>query len=101
MTKGKTYKLLVTGLLLFVLFNSSDAFLLLGLKDKGYSDTEMIGFYIFYNIAFALLAFPIGIWADNIGLKKMLLIGLLIFSIVYLSMGWAFSASQLKAFQKP
>ena len=84
----REYKLLVVGLLFFALMNSSDAFLLLALKQVGYSDAHMIGFYIFYNLSFALLAFPAGILADRIGLRSMIVIGLVIFAIVYSLMGF-------------
>ena len=83
------YKKLVTGLLLFALFNSSDVFLLLKMKESGFNDTSIIGVYIFYNLVFALLAYPIGILADKIGLKKIFIAGLFAFSIVYL--GFAFN----------
>jgi MFS family permease len=85
------YKLLVIGLLIFTLFNSSDAFLLLALKNQGMSDTHMIGFYIFYNLVYAALSYPIGAFADKIGLKTMLITGLLIFSGVYFFFGFAAS----------
>ena len=78
------YKKLVTGLLLFALFNSSDVFLLLKMKESGLSDTAVIGVYIFYNLVFALLAYPVGILADKIGLKKILLAGLAAYCIVYI-----------------
>jgi MFS family permease len=84
----REYKFLVVGLLFFALMNSSDAFLLLALKQVGYSDTFMIGFYIFYNLAFALLAFPAGMLADRIGLRTMVGIGLMIFAVVYSLMGF-------------
>ena len=77
------------GLLAFTLFNSSDVFLLLKAKQAGLSDTMVIGVYIFYNLIFALCAFPIGIIADKIGLKKMFIFGLAIFSIVYFGMGFS------------
>jgi len=83
------YKLLVAGLLIFTLFNSSDAFLLLALKNKGMPDTTMIGFYIFYNLVYALFSYPIGAMADKIGLKTMLITGLIIFSGVYFFFGFA------------
>lgn len=83
-----TYKKLVTGLLLFALFNSSDVFLLLKMKEGGLSDTAIIGVYIFYNLAYALLAYPIGIIADKVGFKKIFLAGLAVFAIVYA--GFAF-----------
>lgn len=83
------YKLLIAGLLFFTLFNSSDAFLLLGLKESGLSDAQMIGFYIFYNLIFALAAFPVGIIADKAGLHKTLIAGVIIFAMVYAGMGMA------------
>lgn len=83
------YKLLVAGLLAFTLFNSSDAFLLLALKAGGLSDTRMIGFYIFYNLVYALAAYPIGMIADKLGLHRTLISGLLVFALVYLGMGFA------------
>lgn len=83
------YRLLIAGLLFFTLFNSSDAFLLLGLKASGLSDAQMIGFYIFYNLVFALTAFPVGIIADKAGLHKTLIAGILVFAVVYTGMGMA------------
>jgi MFS family permease len=88
---SKGFKFLVSGLLLFTLFNSSDAFLLLALKNQGMSDTHMIGLYIFYNLVYAALSYPIGIAADRIGLKTMLIVGLVIFSGVYFFFGFAAS----------
>ncbi|MDQ6756836.1 MAG: MFS transporter [Bacteroidota bacterium] len=79
----KEYKRLLIGLLLFATFNSSDVFLLLRMKESGLNDTSVIGVYIFYNLIFALLAYPIGILADKLGLKKIFLIGLFVFAIVY------------------
>ena len=85
------FRLLIPGLLIFTLFNSSDAFLLLALKYSGISDSRMIGFYIFYNLIYALFSYPIGAIADKIGLKTMLLTGLFIFSFVYFFFGFAAS----------
>ncbi|RTY93451.1 MFS transporter [Flavobacterium sp. GT3R68] len=81
------YRQVVIGLLAFTLFNSSDIFLLLKAKESGLSDIQVIGLYIFYNLVYALCAFPIGILADKIGLKKMFIYGLSLYAIVYLGMG--------------
>ncbi|NLJ08550.1 MAG: MFS transporter [Sphingobacteriales bacterium] len=83
------YRKIVTGLLAFTLINSSDAFLLLMLKTAGYSDVEMIAFYIFYNLCYALLSFPLGSLADKIGMKNVLILGFFVFAIVYFSIGWS------------
>jgi MFS family permease len=85
------YKKLVAGLLLFALFNSSDVFLLLKMKERGINDTAVIGIYIFYNLVYAIMAYPVGILADRIGLKKIFISGLLVFSLVYT--GFAFNNS--------
>ncbi len=80
------YRKLVIGLLVFTLFNSSDIFLLLKAKQAGLSDTSTIGVYIFYNLIYAIFAFPLGILADKISFKKMFIIGLVLFAIVYFGM---------------
>jgi len=85
------YRQLMIGLLLFTLFNSSDVFLLLKAKDAGLNDTHVIGIYIFYNLVYALFAFPVGTLADKIGLKQMFVIGLGLFSIVYI--GFSFNTN--------
>jgi MFS family permease len=77
------YKRLVTGFLLFAMFNSSDVFLLLKMKESGLNDTAVIAVYIFYNLIYALMAYPVGILADKLGMKKVFLAGLFIFTIVY------------------
>jgi len=86
-TSPALYKKVVIGLLFFTLFNSSDVFLLLKAKQSRLNDQTVIGLYIAYNLVFALTSFPLGIIADKIGLKKMLLFGLSVFAIVYWFMG--------------
>jgi MFS family permease len=97
------YKKLVTGLLLFALFNSSDVFLLLKTKEaiEGQtlqlfgatftSDTITIAAYVFYNLIFALGCYPLGALADKLGFKKVFMGGLLLFAAVYA--GFAFNPS--------
>src|SRR5688572_902637 len=76
------YKKLVTGLLLFALFNSSDVFLLLKTKEAigdstltfmgatFNSDTITIGAYVFYNLVFAIGCYPLGVLADKLGYRR-------------------------------
>ncbi len=80
------YRKVVIGFLVFTLFNSSDVFLLLKAKQAGLDDMMIIGIYIFYNLIYALFAFPVGILADKLGLKTTFIIGLALFAIVYLGM---------------
>ena len=97
------YKKLVTGLLLFALFNSSDVFLIIKTKEiigkdtiKIFNatfdaDTITIAAYVVYNLVWALGSYPLGILADKIGFKKLFISGLALFAIVYA--GFAFDPS--------
>lgn len=80
---NSSYKKLIIALILFALVNSSDVFLLLKAKESGLSDTYLIGVFIFYNLIYALFAFPLGVLADKIGLKKIFISGLILFAISY------------------
>lgn len=82
-TSGPEYRRLNVGLTAFALINSSDIFLLLLLKDLGLSDTALIGWYIFYNLIYAIAAYPFGSLADRYGPKRVFIGGLLIFALVY------------------
>jgi MFS family permease len=91
-SSSPVYKKLVIGFIFFALFNSSDLFLLLRAKDFGLTDTAIIGAYILYNIIYAGMSYPIGFWADRIGLKKVYIFGLLLFSIIYFIFGTGITA---------
>jgi len=88
------YKKVLSILLFFALFNSSDLFLLLKIKSSlvdilpgNLVDKAVVGCYILYNIVFAFASFPLGHLADKIGLKVTLAWGLFIFAIVYAGFG--------------
>jgi MFS family permease len=83
------YKKLIIALLVFALFNSSDVFLLLKMKESGLNDTTIIGVYIFYNLVFAVFALPLGKMADKFGMKSVFITGLLLFVVTYV--GFAFT----------
>jgi len=99
----RDYRVLVSGLLLFALFNSSDVFLILKTEEtigegtvtilgiKFDSMTLTIAAYVFYNIVFALGNYPLGILADRWGYKKTFIMGLVLFAITYT--GFAFNPS--------
>jgi MFS family permease len=57
--------------------------LLLKMKEVGVGDVQIISIYIFYNLIYALSAFPAGIIADKFGLKPTYIFGLILFIIVY------------------
>lgn len=77
------YRKLVTGLVVFALFNSSDIFLLLRTKDITGSNEMSIMAYVFYNFVYALASYPMGVMADKLGTKRVLVMGLVFFAITY------------------
>ena len=85
------YRKLLTALAIFAVANSSDVFLMIRAKEITGSDTVTISGYILYNIVFALMSLPMGYLADRIGMKKVYIAGLILFSVVYI--GFAFSES--------
>ncbi len=87
-TSPLEYKKIIIGLILFSLLNSSDVFLLLRLKETGLQDTQVVLVYIFYNLIYAVFSYPMGYLGDKVGLKKSFIFGLILFSLVYLGMGY-------------
>mgnify|MGYP003876514485 CR=1 FL=1 len=89
--------------MLFALFNSSDIFLLLITRETiGDStvtlggatfnaDTLTIAAYIFYNLVYAAASYPLGVLADRLSFKKIILLGFALYTLVY--GGFAFSPS--------
>jgi MFS family permease len=74
---------------LFGIGNSSNAFLILEIREKGLSLYHTIFVYAFYNLVAALISYPAGSLSDKFGRKPLLLISFIIFFITYL--GFAFS----------
>jgi MFS family permease len=74
---------LVTVLAIFSLVNFPDALLLLHLSLTGFSPTEVVAVYLVFNVAYALLSFPVGLLADRLGSKYVYAFGLLCFAVTY------------------
>lgn len=82
------YKRLLIGLLAFTLFNSSDLFILLKIKETGFTDSQVIGAYIFYNLVYAAFAYPIGTASDKIGFRTTLILGFVLYALVYMGLAY-------------
>ena len=72
---------------IFTLGLSSNAFLLLRLQELGYSAAQVTLIYAGYNLAYALLAYPLGALGDQIGRQRVVAGGFLIYGLVYLGFG--------------
>lgn len=91
-TLPATYRrfLLVSGI--FALALSSNAFLLLRLKDLGLPQDQVTLAYAGYNLLYALLSYPLGGLADRVGLRRVVALGFGLYALVYLGFAWAQTA---------
>lgn len=85
------FRALLLGLGLFFVGNSSDAFLFLRAQNLGVNALLVPVLYLIMNVVYAVSSFPFGIISDKIGRKTVLLLGFVIFFVVYL--GFAFAPS--------
>ena len=79
-----SFYLLLGVMALFMLGNSSDAFLILRSKDLGLSTTLVVLAYVCYNLVYTGLSFPAGVVSDRIPRAWLMIVGMLVFAGVYL-----------------
>lgn len=68
---------------IFAIGNSSDAFLILRSRGLGFTLVLTVLAYVLYNITYAAFSLPAGIISDKLGEKKVYVLGLVIFAVVY------------------
>lgn len=76
----KTYLFVV---FIFTLGNSSNTFLLMRAKNMGYSNSGAVFLYFIYTFTASILSMPFGRKSDSIGRKKLLVLGYIVFALVY------------------
>ena len=84
---GKPFMAFLAIVAIFDLGNSSDAFLILRAQERGMSVTGVLGMLVTFNLVYALVATPAGGLSDRIGRGKLISIGWIIYSAVYLGFG--------------
>jgi MFS family permease len=82
-----SFKIFLLINIIFSIGNSSDAFIILRAQNLGLAIKTTIFAYVLFNLTYALFSIPAGAIVDKIGAKKILITGLLIFSLVYLFFG--------------
>jgi len=78
---------------LFCLGNSSNVFLLLKAKERGFTSAQVMLLYLVFNVSASLLAIPSGKFSDKFGRRSILVPGYLIYGLVYL--GFALFTSKI------
>lgn len=83
------YKYFLISWGIFCLTNSSDAFLILKMKEEGLSTSSVLLIYAFYNLFYAILSPYLGGLSDKWSKRKILTFGMFLFSIVYIGFSLA------------
>ncbi len=76
---------------IFTLGNSSDSFLILRASSLGLSVAGVLGMLITFNLVYAILSGPAGALSDRIGRRRLIVVGWLAYSAIYL--GFALAAN--------
>ncbi|MBU1672176.1 MAG: MFS transporter [Actinobacteria bacterium] len=86
---GRDYRALMLVVALFMLGNSSDAFLLLRARSLGMQAYLIPLLWMAFNLVYSVAAVPCGMLSDRIGRKKPLLIGFILYGFIYVGFGFA------------
>ncbi|MBI5875587.1 MAG: MFS transporter [Deltaproteobacteria bacterium] len=87
-----SFKKYILVIAVFSIGNSSDAFLILRAENVGISKELIPIIYLVFNLVYSLSSTPMGILADKIGMRKMILSGFLFYAGIYA--GLAFASNQ-------
>jgi len=77
------FKFFVAIATLFAIGNSSDVFLILRAQQIGIPTLMIPVVYLVFNLIYSLSAIPAGIAADRFGSKRVILLGFILFAILY------------------
>ncbi len=77
------FKFFVLIMTLFAIGNSSDVFLILRAQQVGIPHVMIPVVYLLFNLIYSISAIPAGIIADIFGRKRVILIGFILFAIIY------------------
>jgi len=83
------FKIFLGIIFLFTLGNSSDAFLVLRAQNLGNPVFYILLMLVLFNFIYASVSTPAGILSDKLGRKKVILLGWLIYALVYLGLALA------------
>ncbi|MBI5468603.1 MAG: MFS transporter [Deltaproteobacteria bacterium] len=80
---------------IFSLGNFADAFLILQAKNLGVTEYMIPVVYLLFNLVYAASSAPMGMLSDKIGIRKMVLYGLVSYAAVYFLVGMASTTAHI------
>jgi MFS family permease len=76
-------------LILFTFGNSSDAFLILKARDAGVAIALVPLLWVVLHFVKMTTSVPGGVWSDRVGRRKVIVIGWLVYALIYLGFGFS------------
>ena len=89
------FKFFVLIAALFAAGNSSDVFLILRAEQKGVQTAMIPVVYLLFNLVYSVSSIPAGVAADKFGRKRVILMGFILFAILYYGFAVATSATAI------
>jgi MFS family permease len=89
------YKKFLLIMLLFTLGNSSDSFIILRAQERGLNVLQVMGMLMTFNAVYSLLSGPAGSLSDRFGRRRIILLGWLVYGLVYLGFAFAKTGAQI------
>lgn len=91
----KKYYLLLAIIFLFTLGNSTDALLIVKANEVGVKVAYIPLVYLVFNAVSVIFAIPLGALSDRIGREKLLIVGYLLYAVVYFGFGYTTQVSTI------
>jgi MFS family permease len=86
------FKVFLIIIVLFTLGNSSDAFLILRAQNLGLSVVQILIMLVMFNLIYTAISLPSGILSDRFGRKMVIVLGWVVYALIYLGFGSATGA---------
>lgn len=92
---GKPFQIFLVIVSIFTLGNSSDAFLILRAQNLGVTVIGILIMLAVFNLVYALISTPAGRLSDRIDRRKLIIIGWLVYAVIYFGFALAQTAWQV------
>lgn len=80
---GKPFSIFLVIISIFTLGNSSDSFLILRAQSLGVTVTGILLMLAMFNLTYTLISTPAGSLSDRVGRKRLIIIGWLVYVVIY------------------
>lgn len=80
---GKPFSIFLVIVSIFTMGNSSDSFLILRAQSLGVTVTGILLMLAMFNLTYTLISTPAGSLSDRVGRKRLIIIGWLVYVIIY------------------